>query len=54
MTSSVDTFPEQGLTVGHCVPIDHPEPEEQFVLTDELIDVAVIGGGICGLAVTLQ
>lgn len=53
--SSSRTLLERGVqTLGHCDPVEDSDAEPQKPLTEEIVDVAVVGGGVCGLAVTLQ
>ncbi|CZR51820.1 uncharacterized protein PAC_01697 [Phialocephala subalpina] len=54
MSSSRTLLERTVNTLGHCDAAEYAGAGEQEALTKEVIDVAVIGGGVCGLAVILQ
>ncbi|KAF8864895.1 hypothetical protein BDZ45DRAFT_684868 [Acephala macrosclerotiorum] len=54
MSSSRTLLERNVHTLGHCDPVEDSDAEPREPLTEETIDVAVVGGGVCGLAVTLQ
>lgn len=54
MSSSRNLLERSVHTLGHCDPVEDSGPEPQEALAEETIDVAIVGGGVCGLAVTLQ